>query len=335
MIEKFKTFSNSLKIGTKFIIGIVFLFLITLFTTLTLKNEISNMGNINIEMYSMYQVTQSMISIKKNGENLKGKLKDILFTLKGNGDIKGYFTEGNSFLNEMEKSVQFLKNTIKDKKGLKINENGEKLFSLFKLNFSKINTLPKDEISDFIEEELDGILDNFISYISYYNDYIDENFNSFYKKSEILKTGSFKKANFYTIFLAIVILIFSITIILALKFNISKIVKDVEFLNSEIQKGNLDIRGDVYKIGVDFRKIIIANNELIETFVKPINFTSKHIQDISEGRDIQEITDIFYGDFNIIKNNLNRLIDANKKIAEIAQKISNGDFNIDIKERSD
>ncbi|MBN2695450.1 methyl-accepting chemotaxis protein, partial [bacterium] len=137
-------------------------------------------------------------------------------------------------------------------------------------------------------------------------------------------------------FFALITVVFFIYLWIAL--GINRIIKSLKTETTEIINaildGNLTKRGDSNRINFEFKSIIDGINQLSEAFIKPINLTSTYLDKISRGDIPPKITDDYKGDFNEIKNNLNSLIDANKTITEIAQKISEGDFSINIQERS-
>jgi len=58
------------------------------------------------------------------------------------------------------------------------------------------------------------------------------------------------------------------------------------------------------------------------------------VDQISKGEIPAQITDIYHGDFNLIKNNLNTLIVAMNDITSAAEEISNGNLTVTIRERS-
>ncbi|MBN2694511.1 nitrate- and nitrite sensing domain-containing protein, partial [bacterium] len=142
--------------------------------------------------------------------------------------------------------------------------------------------------------------------------------------------------SFILIILPIILLI--IILIYFVSKGINKSIKNTtSMINDAIKNivdGVLDKRLNENKTIMEFYSIIESINLLIDTFVKPINVTAEYIERISRGDIPQKITDDYKGDFNEIKNNLNSLIDANKIIINIAQKISDGDFSINIQERS-
>ncbi|MBN2693870.1 Cache 3/Cache 2 fusion domain-containing protein, partial [bacterium] len=136
--------------------------------------------------------------------------------------------------------------------------------------------------------------------------------------------------------ISIVLIIFIVLFIISLKIknNILNITSICSNLIQSIEDGVLDKRENPNRVIIDFRSIILEINRLIDSFVKPINVTAEYVERISRGDTPPKITDDYKGDFNEIKNNLNSLIDANKTITDIAQKISDGDFSINIQERS-
>jgi methyl-accepting chemotaxis protein len=76
------------------------------------------------------------------------------------------------------------------------------------------------------------------------------------------------------------------------------------------QEGKLSTRGDAEQFNGGWGELMVGINEMIEAFVRPINVTSDYVDKISKGNIPAKITDIYNGDFNIIKNNLNLCIDS-------------------------
>lgn len=74
--------------------------------------------------------------------------------------------------------------------------------------------------------------------------------------------------------------------------------------------GKLDTRGNAGAFAGGWGKLVGGVNDLIDAFVAPINVTAEYIERISKGDIPDKITDIYKGDFNEIKNNLNICIDA-------------------------
>ena len=100
------------------------------------------------------------------------------------------------------------------------------------------------------------------------------------------------------------------------------------------KEGKLDTRCNRSGFTGSWSELVGGVNELIDAFVSPINLTSDYVDRIAKGDIPEKITDEYKGDFNKIKNNLNMLIDAMNKITLLAEEISNGNLNIEVKERS-
>ncbi|MFW6114427.1 MAG: cache domain-containing protein, partial [bacterium] len=91
---------------------------------------------------------------------------------------------------------------------------------------------------------------------------------------------------------------------------IDQIVDEGKRLTDAVVDGKLQTRGDPELVNLEFRPIIEGVNTLIDTFVSPFNVMAEYVDRISKGDIPDEITDEYKGDFNEIKNNLNRCIDA-------------------------
>ena len=74
--------------------------------------------------------------------------------------------------------------------------------------------------------------------------------------------------------------------------------------------GQLDARANAEEFNGGWRKCVQGINDLIDAFVAPINVTAEYVDRISKGDMPPKITDIYHGDFNEIKNNLNGCIDV-------------------------
>ena len=97
---------------------------------------------------------------------------------------------------------------------------------------------------------------------------------------------------------------------------LKKTVETIRNLNIEVQKlikaateGKLDVRGDSTGYTGAWKEMITGMNGLIDAFVVPINVTAEYVERISKGDIPPKITDVYLGDFNEIKNNLNNCID--------------------------
>ena len=92
---------------------------------------------------------------------------------------------------------------------------------------------------------------------------------------------------------------------------------DTTLLASAAIDGRLATRADASKHQGDFRNIVEGVNETLDSVIGPLNVAANYVDRISKGDIPAKITDIYNGDFNTIKNNLNTCIDAvNKLVAD-------------------
>ncbi len=117
--------------------------------------------------------------------------------------------------------------------------------------------------------------------------------------------------------------------------RIRSIIDENNRLIQFVKDGNLNERGDADKHQGCWADLISGLNDLVQAFVSPITVTGGYIDRISKGDIPEKITDIYNGDFNKIKENINTLIDAENEIAALADEVAGGNLTVTIKERSE
>lgn len=103
---------------------------------------------------------------------------------------------------------------------------------------------------------------------------------------------------------------------------------------SDAAAGVLDTRADVNQFEGNYRRIVEGVNAALDAVVKPLNVAAECVSRISTGDTPEKITEDYKGDFNVIKNNLNALIDAMNEITSVAERMAGGDLNIELRQRS-
>ncbi len=116
---------------------------------------------------------------------------------------------------------------------------------------------------------------------------------------------------------------------------INLLISDTGMLAKTAVDGKLAVRADASKHGGDFGKIVDGINKTLDAIIGPLNVTAEYVDRISKGDNPALITDIYNGDFNTNKINLNKLISANNEIIEKAKLISDGDLTVKLKKRSE
>ncbi|MBL0274585.1 MAG: hypothetical protein IPQ24_00510 [Anaeromyxobacter sp.] len=75
-------------------------------------------------------------------------------------------------------------------------------------------------------------------------------------------------------------------------------------------EGRLATRADASKHQGDFRKVVAGVNDTLDAVIGPLNVAARYVDQISKGQIPEKITASYAGDFNTIKENLNRCVDA-------------------------
>ncbi len=92
--------------------------------------------------------------------------------------------------------------------------------------------------------------------------------------------------------------------------NIQTMLENISALIDAAASGNLNVKGDKSQVDGIFKEIIEGINNLIYVIVQPIKEVSEHLDKITKGNIEEKITANYKGDFNDIKENLNKLIDT-------------------------
>jgi methyl-accepting chemotaxis protein len=115
---------------------------------------------------------------------------------------------------------------------------------------------------------------------------------------------------------------------------LNAMISDVTALSKAAVEGTLSARADVSKHQGEYARIVHGVNETLDAVIIPLNVSAKYIEQISKGEIPPPITDIYHGDFNTIKNNLNALITAMNEITMAAEQIATGNLTVALRERS-
>ena len=85
--------------------------------------------------------------------------------------------------------------------------------------------------------------------------------------------------------------------------------KEAIRLTEAAVQGKLSTRADISRYPGDFRKIVEGVNKTLDAVIGPLNVAADYVDKISRGNMPAKISETYNGDFNSIKNNLNRCID--------------------------
>jgi methyl-accepting chemotaxis protein len=94
------------------------------------------------------------------------------------------------------------------------------------------------------------------------------------------------------------------------KMALNAMLADASMLTQAAVEGRLATRADAGRHQGDFRKVVEGVNATLDAVIGPLNVAAEYVDKISKGDIPPKITDNYNGDFNVIKTNLNRCIDA-------------------------
>jgi len=116
---------------------------------------------------------------------------------------------------------------------------------------------------------------------------------------------------------------------------VNALVADAAVLAKAAVEGKLGARADASKHHGDFRKIVQGVNETLDSVIGPLNVAANYVDQISKGAIPARITDVYNGDFNTIKNNLNTCIAWFRDLIAYINAIANGDMSAKMEKASE
>ncbi|MEY3289234.1 MAG: hypothetical protein RLZZ419_1476 [Pseudomonadota bacterium] len=110
---------------------------------------------------------------------------------------------------------------------------------------------------------------------------------------------------------------------------------EIKRVTSAAIAGELSERINITELSGAVKDFGNSVNQMLDAIIQPLNIAADYVDRIAKGDIPPKISDTYYGDFNIIKNNLNLAIDAINQQAASAQSIADGDLSITINIRSE
>ena len=92
--------------------------------------------------------------------------------------------------------------------------------------------------------------------------------------------------------------------------SVHMLVDDAAMLAEAAIVGNLSARADVSRHQGQYKAVVEGVNNTLDAVMGPLTISAKFIDEISKGNTQSRITDNFNGDFDILKNNINHIIDS-------------------------
>ncbi len=120
-----------------------------------------------------------------------------------------------------------------------------------------------------------------------------------------------------------------------MKKSIHAMVKDVQGLVEAALDGNLKKRADEDAHAGEFKSIISGVNQTLDAVVEPLNTASSYLQQMANGEIPDMIREEFKGDFQIIKDNLTRSINAVRRLVDDSKHLAEAAVSGNLKKRAD
>jgi methyl-accepting chemotaxis protein len=89
---------------------------------------------------------------------------------------------------------------------------------------------------------------------------------------------------------------------------VNLMIEDTNYLTEAAVRGALSARADSSRHSGDFRRIVEGVNETLDSVIGPLRIAAEYVDRIARGDIPEEITGVYHGDFNELKNNLNTCI---------------------------
>jgi methyl-accepting chemotaxis protein len=331
---------NKLKIRTKLLLGfsIVTIIAITLGTI-----GIVRLGENAIADKNLYERITLAISdletMSTNLQKIRIAYRDILIKDEFANNTETQISKISNCRNIIDTAINNYEKTIKSEEGLA-------LFNIYKekwaeynrhvdmmLNLSKEKDLKAAEVKlsdiNFINASngCEKALENLIAHKTENGKLVAEENNN--------KSQTAKNMMLGLIALAIIV---SMAIGLFISMNINTIISEVIAISKQLtnaaSEGNLSTRGDVLKINPEFREIVSGINTTLDKVIGPLNVAASYVELIAKGELPEAIKEDYKGDFNLLKENLNKCILSISQQTEAAQSIAEGNLNITVDIRS-
>ncbi len=105
---------------------------------------------------------------------------------------------------------------------------------------------------------------------------------------------------------------------------VNALVADATALARAGVEGRLATRADASRHQGDFRKVVQGMNDTLEGVVAPLTVASRYVDQLSKGRIPEKITATYAGDYDGLKQSLNRCIEAVTRLVADAEALAQG-----------
>jgi methyl-accepting chemotaxis protein len=117
--------------------------------------------------------------------------------------------------------------------------------------------------------------------------------------------------------------------------SIGKLIADGRLMTSAAMQGNLAVRCDNTGSRGEFASLINEMNAIFDAVSRPMLMVSAYIKRLSCGEIPPLVSEEFQGEFGMLKEGVNQLIESLADVSTVAQRVADGDLMLEVRERSD
>ncbi|MBI5440747.1 MAG: HAMP domain-containing protein [Deltaproteobacteria bacterium] len=116
--------------------------------------------------------------------------------------------------------------------------------------------------------------------------------------------------------------------------SVQAVVQNIAGLIEEVADGKLSARGRPEAFEGVWGDLVARVNTLIDAFARPFGVASEYLAKTARGEIPPRIADVYRGDFNEIKENLNALVESLNEVTRVAEEIAHGKLDVEVRRRS-
>jgi len=113
---------------------------------------------------------------------------------------------------------------------------------------------------------------------------------------------------------AVLLAVFGVLLSRSVGRILRKLVREAGRLRDAVAEGRLDVRGDQERMSGELRPVVAGIDAILDAFSRPVKVTAQYVDRIARGDLPPPITDAYQGDFQAVKDNLNRCISTLERL---------------------
>jgi methyl-accepting chemotaxis protein len=117
--------------------------------------------------------------------------------------------------------------------------------------------------------------------------------------------------------------------------SLRRLIAEAERLTQAAVAGELKTRGNAAQFQGGYRDLVTGINRTLDAVIAPLEVTATYVSRISVGELPPLIADRYNGEFDTIKQNLNRLIESTREVSVAAERVAKGDLTVELRKRSE